>query len=113
VIVIDDEAAIRQGMHELLSQWGCTSLEAPSAALALAVLSAQNAVPGSGAGRLPPHARQQRSSCRPLLRERFGAALSALLITGDTGPERLREAKETGAARAAQTRAARPTTRFV
>ena len=32
-------------MHEPLSQWGCTSLEAASAAQALELLAAQRAVP--------------------------------------------------------------------
>jgi len=32
-------------MHELLSQWGCTSLEAASAAQAVELLNAHNAVP--------------------------------------------------------------------
>jgi CheY-like chemotaxis protein len=36
------------------------------------------------------------ASAVQLLRERFGASLPALLITGNTGPERLREAKQTG-----------------
>ena len=96
VIVIDDEAAIRQGMHELLSQWGCTCLEAASAGEALELLSARRAVPDLVLAdyRLPSGS--NGSDAVRLLRERFGAALPALLITGDTAPERLREAKQSG-----------------
>ncbi len=96
VIVIDDEAAIREGMHELLSQWGCTSLEAPSAAQALAVLSAQNAVPDLVLADYRLTQGSNGADAVQLLRQRFGVGLPALLITGDTGPERLREAKKTG-----------------
>jgi CheY-like chemotaxis protein len=96
VVVIDDEAAIRQGMHELLSQWGCTSVEASSAVDAIAKLEGARLSPelvladyrltGGGIG----------SDAVLRLRARFGSELPALLITGDTAPERLREAKQSG-----------------
>ena len=96
VIVIDDEAAIRQGMHELLSQWGCVSLEAPSAEQALELLNAKGAVPELVLADYRLTQGSNGAHAVELLRERFGATLPALLITGDTGPERLREAKQSG-----------------
>jgi signal transduction histidine kinase/CheY-like chemotaxis protein len=96
VIVIDDEAAIREGMHELLSQWGCTSLEAASAAQALELLDARNAVPELVLADYRLTQGSNGAYAVQLLRERFGEALPALLITGDTGPERLQEAKASG-----------------
>jgi len=51
VIVIDDEAAIREGMHELLSQWVAPRWTA-SAAQAVELLNPTTRA-GAGAGRLP------------------------------------------------------------
>lgn len=96
VIVIDDEASIRQGMHELLSQWGCTSLEAASAGQALELLASARAVPELVLADYRLAGGNNGEAAVRLLRERFGAALPALLITGDTAPERLREAKQSG-----------------
>ncbi|MET0794705.1 MAG: hybrid sensor histidine kinase/response regulator [Polyangiaceae bacterium] len=96
VIVIDDEAAIRQGMHELLSQWGCTSVEAASAAQALELLAAKRLLPELVLADYRLAQGNNGGDAVRLLRERFGAALPALLITGDTAPERLREAKQSG-----------------
>ena len=96
VIVIDDEPAIRQGMHELLSQWGCTSLEAANADQALALLAGKHAVPELVLADYRLAGDRNGEAAVRLLREHFGAALPALLITGDTAPERLREAKQSG-----------------
>ncbi len=96
VIVIDDEAAIRQGMHELLSQWGCTCLEAGSAEQALQLLAEAARRARARARRLSLGQGSNGDDAVRLLRAQFGAALPALLITGDTAPERLREAKQSG-----------------
>jgi CheY-like chemotaxis protein len=96
VIVIDDEAAIRDGMHELLSQWGCTSLEAATAQQALDLLAAHSAVPELVLADYRLTQGSNGANAVELLRQRFGQGLPALLITGDTGPERLREAKASG-----------------
>jgi two-component system, sensor histidine kinase len=96
VVVIDDEPSIREGMHELLSQWGCTSVEAASAPEAIAQLEAERLAPELVLAdyRLTDNALGSEAVLR--LRERFGSAIPALLITGDTAPARLREAKESG-----------------
>ena len=96
VIVIDDEAAIRQGMHELLSQWGCSSVEAASAEQALELLAARNAVPDLLLADYRLTGGSNGANAVQLLRQHFGSSLPALLITGDTAPERLREAKDSG-----------------
>jgi CheY-like chemotaxis protein len=96
VVVIDDEPAIREGMHELLSQWGCTSVEAPTAADAILRLETERLSPELVLAdyRLTDNALGSDAVQR--LRDHFGAALPALLITGDTAPARLREAKQSG-----------------
>ncbi len=96
VVVIDDELTIREGMHELLEQWGCTSVEAASAAEAITRLEAADLAPELVLAdyRLTDNAVGSDDVLR--LRQRFGSELPALLITGDTAPERLREAKQSG-----------------
>ncbi|HEX3776058.1 MAG TPA: hybrid sensor histidine kinase/response regulator [Polyangiaceae bacterium] len=96
VVVIDDEAAIRQGMHELLSQWGCTSVEANSAGEAITRLERAELTPELVLADYRLLDNTVGSEAVLKLRARFGAELPALLITGDTAPERLREAKQSG-----------------
>ncbi len=96
VLVIDDEAAIRHGMRELLTQWGCSSLEAASTEQAFELIAAHGAAPDLVLADYRLTRGENGAEAVRLLRERFGASLPALLITGDTAPERLREAKQSG-----------------
>lgn len=90
VLVIDDDEAVLLGMAQLLLSWGCTVDKADSIKKALALAQLQT-----------PHAvisdyrlREQRTGAEAIaaLRGRLGDDLPALLITGDTAPERLRDA---------------------
>jgi len=96
VVVVDDEPSIREGMHELLTQWGCHSIEAASAAQALALLAEQKTSPELILAdyRLADH--HNGADAVSLIRAQFGPTLPALLITGDTAPARLQEAKQSG-----------------
>jgi len=96
VIVIDDEATIREGMHELLTRWGCTSIEASSAPEAIARLAEREATPELVLADYRLLNNAVGSTAVAQLRAHFGAEIPALLITGDTAPERLREAKQSG-----------------
>ena len=95
IVVVDDELAIREAMHDLLSRWGCHAVTAIDGAQAIALLEASGppdliisdyrlAGPTTGAGVIE------------LLRTRYGAGVPAMLITADTSPERLRETRATG-----------------
>ena len=96
VVVIDDEPSIRAGMHELLTQWGCRSIETATAAEAIQRLSAAALVPELVLADYRLSEKEVGPAAVRRLREHFSATLPALLITGDTAPERLREAKQTG-----------------
>lgn len=94
VLVIDDDEAVRSGMRQLLSAWGCECDAADSIEDAQALARAN-----------PPglvisdyRLRELRTGAEAIeaLRAEFGARLPALLITGDTAPQRLREARATG-----------------
>jgi two-component system, sensor histidine kinase len=94
VLVVDDEESVREGMLHLLRDWGCESEAAESIEEALALASAT-----------PPdmvicdyRLREQRTGVEAIvaLRALLGNSLPALLITGDTAPQRLREAQASG-----------------
>ena len=94
VLVIDDDETVRAGMRQLLEVWGCECDVADSIEEAQACARAN-----------PPdlviadyRLREQRTGAEAVaaLRAEFGAGLPCLLITGDTAPQRLREALATG-----------------
>lgn len=94
-MVVDDDAIVRAGMSQLLESWGCMSQPAESEHDALLLLSAG----------LRPDAiicdyrlQEGRTGAQAVatLRQCVGENVPALLITGDTAPERLREATLSG-----------------
>lgn len=96
VLVIDDEPSVRHGMRQLLGEIGCSVTLAASSDEAL-----QQAV---AAGRPDIVLADFRLGPGPdgieairRLRQRY-AGLPAVLITGDTAPDRLRQAREAGLA---------------
>ncbi|MFZ3084430.1 hybrid sensor histidine kinase/response regulator [Rhodoferax ferrireducens] len=94
VLLIDDEESVRAGMMHLLQDWGCACEAAASIeeALALARIHAPEVVISDY------RLREQRTGVEAIqaLRALLGDALPALLITGDTAPDRLREALASG-----------------
>ena len=96
VLVVDDDALVCEALAGLMEQWGCTVIMAASGDQALAALTQQARRPDAVLCdyRLP--ADETGSDVIRRLRERVGADLPAALITGDTSPERLREARESG-----------------
>lgn len=94
ILVIDDDEAVRAAMLHLLRNWGCECevAETIEEALALARLHAPDVVVSDY------RLREQRTGAEAItaLRALLGDSLPALLITGDTAPERLREAQASG-----------------
>ena len=96
VLVIDDDESVRDGMRQTLASWGCRCDMAESIEQALDLAHAQAPDLVISDYRL----RDQRTGAQAidLLRTALGQALPALLVTGDTAPERLREAIDSGVA---------------
>ncbi len=94
VLVIDDDEAVLQGMAQLLRSWGCEASTAGSISEALALARSQPIAALISDYRL----RDQRTGAQAIseIRALLGNKLPALMITGDTGPERLREALGSG-----------------
>ncbi|MFT3714140.1 MAG: hybrid sensor histidine kinase/response regulator [Archangium sp.] len=91
VLVIDDEAEVRSGMHALLSSWGCEPICVASLKETMAVTTAPAALICDS--RLP----DQITGVMALeqLEARFGP-LKAIFVTGDTAPDQIRALKDTG-----------------
>jgi CheY-like chemotaxis protein/anti-sigma regulatory factor (Ser/Thr protein kinase) len=94
VLVIDDNEAVRTAMCHLLSNWGCECKAVESIEEALA--TARNHAPDVVISDY--RLREQRTGAEAIaaLRALLGNSLPALLVTGDTAPERLREAQASG-----------------
>lgn len=94
VLVIDDDETVRAGMFHLLHDWGCKCDVAGSIedALGLARIHAPDLVISDY------RLREQRTGAEAIaaLRALLDDNLPALLITGDTAPDLLREAQASG-----------------
>jgi signal transduction histidine kinase/CheY-like chemotaxis protein len=96
VIVIDDDALVLEGMRGILESWGCQVETAASGDAALAALAhdgrrldliiSDSRLAGGDTG----------IEAIERLRAAAGAPIPAFVITGDTAPERLREASACG-----------------
>ncbi|HYD66801.1 MASE3 domain-containing protein [Azospirillum sp.] len=95
-IIIDDESIILDGMRALLESWGFDVETALSADEALRALAARGRPPDVlisdyrlGGGRTGVEAIRA-------VRDAWGDAVPSILLTGDTGPDRLVEAQRSG-----------------
>ena len=95
VLIIDDDESVRLGMRELLLSWGCDCLIAESADEALALTN----------GKAPDllivdyRLREEKTGREAieLFRNKLDTNLPAIIITGDTAADRLREAQTSDA----------------
>jgi signal transduction histidine kinase/ActR/RegA family two-component response regulator len=94
ILVIDDDGTVRAGMARLLESWGCAvdTAHSISVALALARIQAPDAIISDYRLRGPRTGAQAIA----MLREQLRSPVSALIVTGDTAPQRLREALASG-----------------
>ncbi len=96
ILVVEDEAAIRDGLHTLLRGWGCEVSTAGSMAEALAVDAALRAAPEAVVCDMGLPGPGNGIDTIAALRARHDADLPALLVTGDTSHTALQAAQEVG-----------------
>ena len=95
VLIIDDEAMIRVGMRKVLEEWGCDVKEAESIEQALEVLNEQCEIDIILTDyRLRENATGIEAIHR--IHDACGNDIPAIILTGDTDPQRIREAKDSG-----------------
>jgi CheY-like chemotaxis protein len=96
VVVIDDDALVLDGMRGVFNGWGCHVVAAESQDAALALLAACEKPPDIIISDYRLHDGTTGFDAIEHLRRAFGVSIPAFLISGDTAPERLREAQASG-----------------
>ncbi|MDQ6972641.1 MAG: ATP-binding protein [Mariprofundaceae bacterium] len=101
VLVIDDEKDVRDGMWILLNQWGCAVTLAESGADAVAQLresmrEGEEVVPSVIIADYRLRERETGADAIIAVRRLLGKQIPAMILTGDTAPERIKEAREAG-----------------
>jgi signal transduction histidine kinase len=96
VVVIDDDALVLDSMGGFLRSWGCDAVTAASAHAALAGLAEPARTPDLIICDYRLSDGQNGIEAIEKLREAFKLSIPAFLISGDTAPERLRDARASG-----------------
>lgn len=96
VLVIDDDPDICVAMAEVLGGWGCRVRTAESARDALELLSTENFMPDMIIADYRLREGATGSGAIAEIRHALARPVRAAILTGDTDPERLREASASG-----------------
>jgi two-component system, sensor histidine kinase len=96
ILVVDDEGAIQVGMHGLLSSWGYSVIAAGSYAEMIERIGSNPEVPRLIICDYRLRDRETGSTVIERLRNEYNEAIPGMLITGDTAPERIKEAQSSG-----------------
>jgi signal transduction histidine kinase/FixJ family two-component response regulator len=94
IAVVDDERDVRDGLAELLTTWRCRPVVAASARELLEQLETAGLRPDALIADHRLRERETGPGAVAALRERFGAWLPALIMSGDTTPEIFQIARE-------------------
>jgi CheY-like chemotaxis protein len=92
ILVIDDEAAIQEGMKALLTGWGHSVVTAGSCAEMLEYATTFVTTPNLIISDYRLRDNEDGIAAIERLRTEFNSDIPAILITGDTAPDRIREA---------------------
>jgi two-component system, sensor histidine kinase len=96
VLVIDDEEPVRVGMRNLLESWGYDVLLAGTIDEACHAVKTHNGVVDMIVSDLRLSGGEDGIDAIRLVRESYGAPLPAVLVTGDTSPEQVKRAHDSG-----------------
>ena len=96
ILVIEDDAAVQEAMRGLLADWGCDVRVVSSAEEALAWLRRDAHRPDVIIADYRLRDGKTGTQAIESIKSEFRSYIPALLITGDTSPERLREAQTSG-----------------
>jgi signal transduction histidine kinase len=96
ILVIDDEAAVQEGMAALLRKWKCDVVTAGSGTEMMGKLVAVDRLPDLIVSDYRLRGTENGFEVVEMLRNEFNVDIPALLVTGDTAPDRLRDAETSG-----------------
>jgi len=94
VVIIEDEFEPRRALELLLRQWGCRVVAAAAASPALEELEREGLEPDLVLADFRLGSSANGVTAVQRLRQRYGPALPAAIVTSDTSPERLREIRD-------------------
>ena len=95
LLVVDDDALVQEAMNTLLTHWGCEVLLAANGNEAIVALTQCERVPDAI---LCDYRLADETGIETIrrLRKACGVQVPATLVSGDTAPERMREARQCG-----------------
>lgn len=96
VIVIDDEQDVREGMELILQQVNCAVVVVESGEAAREAIVAEDLVPTLIIADYRLREEKTGISAVEMIREEINDDVPALIVTGDTSPERVREVARSG-----------------
>ena len=96
ILVIDDEAMVQDAMRSLLTSWGCQVIVAGSGAEMQLRIAACTVAPDLILCDYRLRGEENGIDVIRALQAEFNDEIPAVLITGDTGSDRLREARDSG-----------------
>ena len=96
ILVIDDETAIQEGMARLLTGWGYAAIVAGSGDAMLAQLATCPDKPDLIITDYRLRGEEKGTDVIERLQSEYNATIPAILITGDTAPDRIAEARASG-----------------
>ena len=96
ILLIDDEIAVREGMEQQMRRWRCEVISAGSGDEIIRKTTALGRPPDLIVSDYRLRGTENGLELVARLREGFNADIPALIVTGDTGPERLRQTRASG-----------------
>ncbi|WP_051610227.1 ATP-binding protein [Terasakiella pusilla] len=96
VMVIDDEPDILEGMEQLILGWKYNVIAARSSSGALEALKETTQIPSLILADYRLNEELTGADCIRLIQKTLGQDIPAAIITGDTAPDRIQEAKASG-----------------
>jgi CheY-like chemotaxis protein len=96
VTVVDDEPTVLTAMSSLLGSWGLQVVAAESGAMILGRLASASRAPDAVLCDYRLRSGESGIEVIRAIREEFNMEIPAALITGDTDPDRLKEARASG-----------------
>jgi len=96
ILLMDDERAVREGMAALLTEWGCRITVVGSIQESMQVVEAGGLIPDLIIADYRLREGVTGADAIRQLQSAYGSNIPGVLITGDTAPDRILEAKASG-----------------
>jgi CheY-like chemotaxis protein len=96
ILIIDDDKTVRVGLRILLESWQCQVKCFDSSALAISQLEDKSWQPQLILSDYRLRDNETGDQAINLIQQHFEKKINAVLLTGDTNPERIKDAKKSG-----------------